>query len=65
MSGDRAVSCSPRSYLAHVVNNVMATADNRHVLGHSGIMKTLKELKKIRAGLLYIVSVSRDRRVYV
>jgi hypothetical protein len=48
MSGDRAVSCSPRSYLAHGVNDAMATADNRHVLGQSGIMKTLKELKKIR-----------------
>jgi hypothetical protein len=47
-SGDRAVPCNPRSCLAQVANDAMATADNRHVLSHSGVMITFKELKKIR-----------------
>jgi hypothetical protein len=46
ISGDKAVSWSPRSYRGQAINDAMATADNRHVLSHSGIMKTRQELER-------------------
>jgi hypothetical protein len=46
ISGDRAVSWNLRSYLKQVINDTMATADNRHVLSHSGIMKIRQELER-------------------
>jgi hypothetical protein len=46
ISGDRAVSWDPRSYLEQAINDAMAAADNRHVLSHSGIMKIRRELER-------------------
>jgi hypothetical protein len=59
ISGDRAVSWSPRSYLEQVINDAMATADNRHVLRHSGIIKTRQELERKDCFLL------ENKRFYV